>query len=133
MACAWCVTQIGGPTEATSPPPRNGSEADAILDPALEQIMRLYLLNRGLLIRPHRQHDAGLACAAADGTACVATFDAFVGETRPAGHTARAALPSCRTGRPPPTPGRRPPPTRTRSTPRCGSGSPWVASCPASG
>jgi glutamate-1-semialdehyde 2,1-aminomutase len=30
----WCVTQIGARTEFQSPtPPRNGSQADAILDP----------------------------------------------------------------------------------------------------
>ena len=80
----WCVTQIGARTEFqfTPTPPRNGSQADAILDPALEQIVHLYLLNRGLLITPF--HNMMLVCpdtTAADVDRLVATFDAFVGET----------------------------------------------------
>jgi glutamate-1-semialdehyde 2,1-aminomutase len=60
----WCVTQVGarcefqfGPT-----PPRNGSEADALLDPALEQLIHLGLLNRGVMITPF--HNMLLACPA---------------------------------------------------------------------
>lgn len=60
----WCVTQVGarcefqfGPT-----PPRNGSEAGALLDPALEQLIHLGLLNRGVMITPF--HNMLLACPA---------------------------------------------------------------------
>jgi len=60
----WCVTQVGarcefqfGPT-----PPRNGSEADALLDPGLEQLIHLALLNRGVMITPF--HNMLLACPA---------------------------------------------------------------------
>ncbi|NLR73706.1 aspartate aminotransferase family protein [Leeia aquatica] len=58
----WCVTQIGARTEFqfTPAPPRNGSEAEQILDSELEQIIHLYLLNRGLLITPF--HNMMLVC-----------------------------------------------------------------------
>lgn len=80
----WCVTQVGARTEFQfSPaPPRNGSEADAILDPALEQIIHLYLLNRGLIITPF--HNMMLVCpdtTTDDVDRLVATIDGFVAET----------------------------------------------------
>ena len=60
----WCVTQVGarcefqfGPT-----PPINGTEADALLDPELEQLIHLALLNRGVMITPF--HNMLLACPA---------------------------------------------------------------------
>jgi len=58
----WCVTQVGARTEFQfSPhPPRNGSEAAAILDEELEHVIHLYLLNRGLLITPF--HNMMLVC-----------------------------------------------------------------------
>jgi glutamate-1-semialdehyde 2,1-aminomutase len=58
----WCVTQVGARTEFQFTPaaPRNGSEAQAILDSELEQIIHLYLLNRGLLITPF--HNMLLVC-----------------------------------------------------------------------
>ncbi|HEU4844756.1 MAG TPA: aspartate aminotransferase family protein, partial [Burkholderiaceae bacterium] len=58
----WCVTQVGARTEFQFAPqaPRNGSEAGAILDGELEQIIHLYLLNRGLLITPF--HNMLLLC-----------------------------------------------------------------------
>jgi len=50
----WCVTQVGarcefqfGPT-----PPRNGSQAQAMMDDDLERLLHLALLNRGVLITP---------------------------------------------------------------------------------
>ena len=74
----WCVTQIGARTEFQfSPqPPRNGSEAAAGLDGALEQIIHLYLLNRGLLITPF--HNMLLVCpqtSAEDVARLLAAFD----------------------------------------------------------
>ena len=58
----WCVTQVGARTEFqfSAQPPRNGSEAASGLDSALEQVIHLYLLNRGLLITPF--HNMLLAC-----------------------------------------------------------------------
>jgi len=58
----WCVTQIGARTEFQFTPnvPQNGTQAQAILDSDLEQILHLYLLNRGLLITPF--HNMLLVC-----------------------------------------------------------------------
>ncbi|MQA23086.1 aspartate aminotransferase family protein [Rugamonas rivuli] len=58
----WCVTQIGARTEFqfTPTPPQNGTQAQSILDSDLEQIIHLYLLNRGLLITPF--HNMLLVC-----------------------------------------------------------------------
>jgi len=58
----WCVTQIGARTEFQFTPvaPRNGTEAQAVMDSELEQIIHLYLLNRGLLITPF--HNMLLVC-----------------------------------------------------------------------
>jgi glutamate-1-semialdehyde 2,1-aminomutase len=59
---AWCVTQVGARTEFqfTAMAPRNGSEAGACMDPELEQVIHLYLLNRGILITPF--HNMLLVC-----------------------------------------------------------------------
>lgn len=80
----WCVTQVGARTEFqfTPRPPRNGSEADAILDPALEHNIHLYLLNRGLIITPF--HNMMLVCpdtTADDVDRLVAAVDGFIRET----------------------------------------------------
>lgn len=58
----WCVTQVGARTEFqfTAQPPRDGAEAGAGLDAELEQIIHLYLLNRGILITPF--HNMLLVC-----------------------------------------------------------------------
>ncbi len=58
----WCVTQVGARTEFqfTSQAPKNGSEAALILDSELEQIIHLFLLNRGILITPF--HNMMLVC-----------------------------------------------------------------------
>ncbi len=78
---AWCVTQVGARTEFQFTPtaPRNGSEAGAILDGELEQIIHLYLLNRGLLITPF--HNMLLVCPATraeDVARLLATFEQCV-------------------------------------------------------
>jgi len=59
----WCVTQVGARSEFQFGPaaPRNGSEADAMFDGELEQIVHLYLLNRGVLITPF--HNMMLVCS----------------------------------------------------------------------
>ena len=80
----WCVTQVGARTEFQFTPiaPRNGSEADAILNPELEQTIHLYLLNRGLIITPF--HNMMLVCpdtTQADVDRLVGTLNAFIAET----------------------------------------------------
>ena len=58
----WCVTQLGARTEFQFTPaaPLNGSAAEAILDSELEQVIHLFLLNRGMLITPF--HNMMLVC-----------------------------------------------------------------------
>jgi glutamate-1-semialdehyde 2,1-aminomutase len=58
----WCVTQVGARVEFqfSAVPPRNGSEAGRALDTGLEQLLHLYLLNRGVLITPF--HNMMLVC-----------------------------------------------------------------------
>ncbi len=58
----WCVTQVGARTEFqfSEQPPADGSAAGLILDGELEQIIHLFLLNRGLLITPF--HNMMLVC-----------------------------------------------------------------------
>ncbi|MFL6677319.1 MAG: aspartate aminotransferase family protein [Burkholderiaceae bacterium] len=50
----WCVTQLGARCEFQFGPhaPRNGSEAGALANPALEHLLHLALLNRGVMITP---------------------------------------------------------------------------------
>jgi glutamate-1-semialdehyde 2,1-aminomutase len=58
----WCVTQVGARTEFqfSKLPPADGSAAGRMLDSELEQIIHLFLLNRGLLITPF--HNMMLVC-----------------------------------------------------------------------
>lgn len=58
----WCVTQVGARTEFqfASQTPVNGGAAERILDSELEQIIHLFLLNRGMLITPF--HNMMLVC-----------------------------------------------------------------------
>ncbi len=79
----WCVTRIGARTEFQFTPtaPRNGTQAEAILDAALEKNIHLYLLNRGLLITPF--HNMMLVCpntTPADVDRLVSAFESFVEE-----------------------------------------------------
>lgn len=74
----WCVTQLGARTEFQfrATPPRNGSEAGAVLDPELEHLIHLALLNRGVLITPF--HNMMLVCpatTAADVQRLLVAFD----------------------------------------------------------
>ena len=49
----WQVTRVGARVEfAFGPAPRNGSEAEAAMQPALEAALHLGLLNRGVLVTP---------------------------------------------------------------------------------
>lgn len=60
----WCVTQVGARTEFQfcPAPPRNGSEAGLVLDPELEHLIHLGLLNRDVMITPF--HNMMLVCPA---------------------------------------------------------------------
>ena len=74
----WCVTQVGVRCEFQfgMQPPRNGSEAGALLDGDLEQLIHLMLLNRGIMITPF--HNMLLTCPAtttADIQRMLAAFD----------------------------------------------------------
>ena len=74
----WCVSQVGARTEFQfcPTPPRNGSEAEAAMNPALEHALHLYLLNRGVLITPF--HNMMLVCpdtSDADVTRLLQAFD----------------------------------------------------------
>jgi glutamate-1-semialdehyde 2,1-aminomutase len=74
----WTVTRIGARCEVqfASHSPRNGSEARAAFDDALEPAVQLALLNRGVLLTPfhnmllaspaHTEHDAQTLLAAFD-------------------------------------------------------------------
>ncbi|WGS48105.1 aspartate aminotransferase family protein [Paraburkholderia sp. D15] len=82
---AWCVTRVGARTEFQfmPTPPRNGSEAGHQLDAELEQIVHLYLLNRGVLITPF--HNMILVCPETslnDVEKLIAAFDACLGELK---------------------------------------------------
>jgi glutamate-1-semialdehyde 2,1-aminomutase len=61
-ALPWCVTQVGARCEFQfgTTAPRNGTEAQALMDPQLEHCIHLALLNRGVLITPF--HNMLLAC-----------------------------------------------------------------------
>ena len=79
----WCVTQVGARCEFQfmPTPPRNGSEAGAAGDAELEQIVHLFLLNRGVLITPF--HNMMLVCpqtTPADVERLLGAFDACLGE-----------------------------------------------------
>jgi glutamate-1-semialdehyde 2,1-aminomutase len=79
----WCVTQVGARCEFqfAPVPPRNGSEAAAMFDDELEQIVHLYLLNRGVLITPF--HNMMLVCpqtTPADVARLLAGFDDCLSE-----------------------------------------------------
>ena len=73
----WCVTQVGARTEFQfiSHAPKNGSEAELILDSELEQIIHLFLLNRGILITPF--HNMMLVCPQTRGEDIAAFLQIF--------------------------------------------------------
>lgn len=84
-ALPWCVTQVGARTEFqfSSHAPQNGSAASLILDSELEQIIHLFLLNRGMLITPF--HNMMLVCPQtqrSDIDGFLAVFDACLRELK---------------------------------------------------
>ena len=81
----WCVTQVGVRCEFQfgPKPPRNGSEAEALLDSGLEQLIHLMLLNRGCMITPF--HNMLLTCPATtaqDIATLLAAFDEVLAALR---------------------------------------------------
>jgi glutamate-1-semialdehyde 2,1-aminomutase len=49
----WSVQTLGARAEyCFGPPPRNGGEAAALIDGALEELLHLWCLNRGILLTP---------------------------------------------------------------------------------
>jgi glutamate-1-semialdehyde 2,1-aminomutase len=78
----WHVSRAGARVEfGFGPAPRNGSEAEAIMDPLLEQALRLWLLNRGLLMTPfHNMLLAAPMLAPSAGDALIAAVDGFLDE-----------------------------------------------------
>jgi glutamate-1-semialdehyde 2,1-aminomutase len=84
-AMPWSVVGLGARAEFVfrAPPPRNGAEAAASLQPALDQALRLYLLNRGVAITPF--HNMTLVCpdtSEADVNRLVGVFGDAVDELR---------------------------------------------------
>ncbi len=74
----WCVTQVGARCEFQfgPRPPRNGSEAGALARPALEHLVHLALLNRGVMITPfHNMLLASPVTTDADVERLLAAFD----------------------------------------------------------
>jgi len=90
----WCVTQVGarcefqfGPT-----PPLNGSQAQALFDPGLEQLIHLALLNRGVLITPfHNMLLCSPATTPADVQCLLVAFEAVLAELLACGALAAGA------------------------------------------
>jgi glutamate-1-semialdehyde 2,1-aminomutase len=77
----WSVTRLGARAEYWFVPdrPRNGGEAAAGIDHALDEYMHLYALNRGILLTPF--HNMALMCPAtteADVDTHTEVFDAAV-------------------------------------------------------
>ena len=82
----WCVTQVGARSEFQfcSSAPRNGSQAERILDGELEKIIHLFLLNRGILITPF--HNMMLVCPQTreqDIQRFLQVFDDCIGQLKP--------------------------------------------------
>lgn len=80
---AWCVTQVGARCEFQfcASAPQNGSQANLILDPDLEHLIHIALLNRGVMITPF--HNMLLSCPAtmpADVDQLLIAFDAVLTE-----------------------------------------------------
>ena len=77
-ALPWTVTRIGARCEVQFAPqrPRNGSEARAAFNDALEPALQLALINRGVLLTPfHNMLLASPAHTEADAEALIAAFD----------------------------------------------------------
>jgi len=77
-ALPWTVTRIGARCEVQFAPqrPRNGSQARAAFDDALEPALQLALINRGVLLTPfHNMLLASPAHTESDAQALISAFD----------------------------------------------------------
>lgn len=82
----WCVTQVGARVEFQfcPTPPRNGSQADGVLDGELEHLIHLGLLNRGVLITPfHNMMLVSPVTTDDDVDALLGALDAVLSEITP--------------------------------------------------
>ncbi|BDT68113.1 glutamate-1-semialdehyde 2,1-aminomutase [Comamonadaceae bacterium OS-1] len=77
----WTVTQLGARMELqyTAPAPRNAAEVHATSQPALDALLHLYLLNRGVLLTPfHTMLLVSPATTTADVQQMLDGFGAFL-------------------------------------------------------
>jgi glutamate-1-semialdehyde 2,1-aminomutase len=77
----WSVVALGARAELTftPDPPRDGSAAHAVIDPLLDELLHVALLNRGVMLTPfHNMALMGPSTTAADVDAVVAALDAVV-------------------------------------------------------
>jgi glutamate-1-semialdehyde 2,1-aminomutase len=77
----WCVTQLGARMELQygSTAPRNAQEVVQASQPALEALLHLYMLNRGVLLTPfHNMLLVSPATTQADVQRLLDVFDAFL-------------------------------------------------------
>jgi glutamate-1-semialdehyde 2,1-aminomutase len=82
-ALPWHVTSVGARSELifTANPPRTARESLAATDSALERLLHLYLLNRGVLVTPfHNMMLASPATTRAQVDLLLAGFDQFLDE-----------------------------------------------------
>ncbi|MEP7194654.1 MAG: transaminase [Actinomycetota bacterium] len=80
---AWSLSQLGARAEYrfVSPPPRNGTESAASADAELEDLIHLYLLNRGICLTPfHNMALMSPVTTTADVDAHHAVFGAAMAE-----------------------------------------------------
>jgi glutamate-1-semialdehyde 2,1-aminomutase len=78
----WHVARVGARLEiGYGNPPRNGTQAAALMQPALEHAIHLYLLNRGCLLTPfHNMMLCSPVTTTNDTDRLVAALDACLGE-----------------------------------------------------
>ena len=84
----WCIVQLGARAEYHfyPEPPRNGGQAEAMIDAELDDYLHLYTLNRGIVMTPF--HNMALMCPAtveADVDRHTEVFGDAVGELAGAG------------------------------------------------
>jgi glutamate-1-semialdehyde 2,1-aminomutase len=81
-ALPWQVARVGARTEfGFGPAPRNGTEAEAGMQPQIEHALHLWLLNRGLLVTPfHNMMLTAPVAGEADIDALVAAIGACLDE-----------------------------------------------------
>jgi glutamate-1-semialdehyde 2,1-aminomutase len=78
----WHVARVGARTEfGFGPAPRNGTEAEAGMQPHVEHALHLWLLNRGLLVTPfHNMMLTAPVASEADIDALITAIDAGLDE-----------------------------------------------------